>query len=345
MKHNTTIKDIARVAELSVTAVSMALNGRPGVSQKTRDKVLRIAKELEYLPNYIAKSLIGKRSNTLGLIIENIADPFYAELALGIEEKAAELGYSLLIYNTGGSLKREKHCLDNLRARGVDGVILSTVTIDDANVRALLEDRFPFVSVNRLSLDQALENKMDYVVLDNYACGYQGIEHFYRLGHDRVAVIMGALKVSTAFLRTKGAIQAVDDYGLAKDKKLLVDCGYVRENAYKAAKRMMAMKNRPTAIFAQDDNMAIGAREAILGGKLRIPEDVALMGVDNVQMASLTGVDLTTVSQNIYQMGITGARILINKIEEESDMVNQVIMEPKLVIRKSCGFHIKGYVR
>jgi LacI family transcriptional regulator len=135
MKRKATIKDIALIAKISPTAVSMALNNRSGVSAKTRERVLKIAEKLEYHPSYVAKTLIGKQSNTIALVVHTVADPFYAELALGVEEKASELGYSVLIYNTGVNArvngKKEKDCIDNLRARGVDGVILSTVTVDD----------------------------------------------------------------------------------------------------------------------------------------------------------------------------------------------------------------------
>ncbi|MCJ7808784.1 MAG: substrate-binding domain-containing protein, partial [Desulfobulbaceae bacterium] len=295
---------------------------------------------------YAAKTLIGMRSNTIALVIQNIADQFYAELALAVERKASELGYNTLIYNTGSSSEKEKECIDNLRARGVDGVILSTVTRDDPNVQILIEDRFPFVLINRLSMDPTLANKMDFVVLDNFACGYNGIEHLYRLGHDRIAIIAGALDVSTAFLRTKGSKKALKDFGLGSDSALLMECDYVRENAYRATKKLLAKENAPTAFFAQDDNMAIGVREAILSEQLQIPENIALMGVDNIKMTSLTGVEITTVTQNIYQMGTTGVETLTKKIEGEgSDMVNQVIMEPRIIIRKSCGFQPKGYVR
>ncbi len=346
MKHKTTIKDIARTAKVSATAVSMALNDRPGVSKKTRKKIIKLAKKLDYQPNYMARSLIGKRSYTIGLIVNNIADPFYPELALGIEKKANELDYSMLLCNTDGSLEKEKKSLDMLRAKGVDGVIIATVTIDDPHIKLLIEDQFPFVLVNRFSMDSELENKMDYVVLDNYACGYKGVKHFYRLGHDRIAIIAGALNTSTAAARTKGAMQALKDHEIDTDSKLVVECGYVREKAYTAAKRLLAIKNRPSAFFAQDDYMALGVREAVFSEGLRIPEDIALMGVDDIEMASLAGVDLTTISQKIYEMGVIGVKILINKIEKATpDMVNKIVLESKLVRRKSCGYHLRGFVR
>jgi DNA-binding LacI/PurR family transcriptional regulator len=280
------------------------------------------------------------------LIVENITDPFYAELALGTEDKAAQLGYSVFIYNTGGSLKKEKDCIDNLQARGVDGAILSTITKDDPIITQLVEDQFPFVCVNRFSMDPALGNRIDHVIVDNYTCGDQGIEHLYRLGHDRIAIITGTLNAATAFMRTKGSTQAMDDFGLARNPRWVVECGFLREKACKAAKLLLAMKKPPTSFFCRDDIMAIGVREAVLGANLQIPQEVALIGMNDIEMASLTGVDLTTIRQNIYQMGIAGAEVLINRIQRTtSKIVNQVIIDSDLVIRKSCGFSLTGYVR
>lgn len=346
MEKKTTIKDIAKIAKVSTTAVSMALNSRPGVSSKTKKKILGIAKKLNYKPNYIAKSLISKRSYTIGLIVNNIADPFYAEIARGTEEKANELGYSLLLCNINRSIEGEKRSLDTLRAKGVDGVVISTATIDDPNIKPLIEDRFPFVLINRLSLDPEVENKIDYVVQDNYACGYNGVKHLYRLGHDRIALITGALYASTAIRWTKGAKKALNDHGMDLDAKLVVECDFVRKKAYNAAKQLLAMKNPPTAFFAQDDYMALGVREAVLSEGLRIPEDAALMGVDDTDTASLTGVDLTTIRQKNYEMGALGVEILSNKIEKTTvDMVNKIVLKVDIIKRKSCGYHLRGYVR
>ena len=346
MNNKVTIKDIAKIAKVSITAVSIALNNRPGLSKITRQKIIKLAAKLKYQPNYAAKFLTGKRSNTIGLIIENITDPFYPELTLGVEEKAAELGYSVLISNTGGSQDKEKQSIDDLMGKGADGIIISTVSIKDQNIISLIEDQFPVVFVNRISLARELKNKMNYVVHDDYECGYKAIKHLYQLGHDRIALLTGSMQFSTALMRTNGAMQAMKDLGLKKDPKLIVECNYVREIAFKATKKLLAKEKRPTAFFAQDDDMAIGVREAILGLSLRIPEDVALIGVNNIEMSSLTGVSLTTSDQNIYQIGHTGADILINNIEKTaSGMVSQIFMESSLKIRKSCGYHLKGYVR
>ncbi|MEJ2589716.1 MAG: LacI family DNA-binding transcriptional regulator [Deltaproteobacteria bacterium] len=342
-----TIKDIARIANVSPTAVSIALNGRPGVSEKTRDQIRKIAKDLGYRPNYVAKTLISRRSQSIGLMVSNIADPFYTELACGVEKKANERGYTLLLCNTNRSRAAEIRFIEMLRGRGVDGIILSTVEKGDSCVKSLVEEHFPFVLVNRLPMDPSVTNRFDYVVQDNFLGGYQGTEHLYRLGHDRIAIIAGDLKTSTGIRKLEGVRRAMSDFDVKLDRGLVVDCGYIRDRACKAAEQLLALESRPTAFFCHDDNMALGVREAILRAGLRIPEDVALMGFDDIDTGALNGIDLTTITNNTAEMGEVGTRILIDKIEGTThDMVSKIVLEAKLVIRKSCGYeHSHGYVR
>lgn len=346
MKSNVTIKDIARAANVSATAVSMALNNRSGVSQKTRRRILSISRELGYTPNYIAKSLITRRSYTIGFILNSITDPFFPELAKGIEAYAQRKGYSLLLCNTERDLEKERQSIDMLRSRGVDGIILATVLKDDPNILPLVADEFPFVLINRHSLDPKLKSTISYVVLDNYKGGYIGIEHLYRLGHDRIAIVTGNVNTSTAILRTKGSLQALSDFGIPVDGELIVDGNFQRDVAYEATKKLMALKSPPTAFLAQDDFMAFGIREALLEENLRIPEDIALVGFDDTVVASFSGIDLTTISQKKHRMGEMGAKILIEKIENpDKGVATRLILEATLKIRKSCGHHKNGYVR
>ncbi len=346
MKKKPTIKDIAKLANVSATAVSMALNNRSGVSAKTRKKILKIANKLEYQPNFIAKSLISKRSYTIGFILNSITDPFFPELAKGIEECANQRGYNLLLCNTKRSLEMEKKSIDVLRSKGVDGIILATVWKDDPNIPPLIEEGFPFVLINRISMDPAIKNKTNFVVIDNYRGGYEGMQHLYRLGHDRIAVITGDLNTSTAILRTDGAIKALQDYGVNVDRDLIVEGQYKRDVAYNQAKRLISIENPPTAYFAQDDYMAVGIREALYEAGLRVPANIALVSFDDTIIASLSGIDMTTISQNKYEMGAMGTNILIEKIENRSSgVVSQLILEAGLTIRKSCGHHQTGYVR
>ncbi|MBW2366642.1 MAG: LacI family DNA-binding transcriptional regulator [Deltaproteobacteria bacterium] len=343
---NVTLKDIAKALNVSHTAVSMALNGKAGVSDETRQRILKAAKEMNYMPNLAARSLISNKSGTLGLVISNIADPFYPKLARGVEVRANELGYNIILNNTDGNVQKEKHCIETLLSRGVDGIICSTVTVDDPNLDLLMERRFPFVALNRVPVDRPDADKIDYVVIDSYSGGYKAVNHLFRLGHDRIAVIAGAKKTSTTRDRTRGARQAMKDAGLQIDSKLIAYCNYERNRAFTAAKRLLAKDSAPTAFFTQDDNMALGVREAAFSLGLKIPEDIALVGFDDIDIAALTGIELTTISQKEYDMGVMATSILIDKIGNQSvHMVNKVTLEAKLLIRRSCGYRLSGYIR
>jgi LacI family transcriptional regulator len=339
-----TIKDIARVAGVSPTAVSMALNDRPRISPETRKRILRIAKELNYQPNFVARSLVMKRSHTLGVIITTILNPFYPELAKGIEDKALELGYNIILCSTNYDLKLEKYYINILRSKGVDGIIFSSVEMDDPNIKSLIEDRFPFILVNRRIHNRLLDRKVDYIVLDNVSGGYMAMEHLCKLGHRRIGIIAGGLNTSTAVERTEGAKKLMKDYSLTFDSNLMMECRFSKETAYQVTKKFLTMENPPTAIFAENDYMALGSREAILDTGLRIPEDMALVGFDDIVPAALKGVEITTVSQKKYEMGSLATKTLIDKIKNgTSSIVHQTILEPELIIRNSCGYRLYGY--
>jgi len=246
-------------------------------------------------------------------------------------------------------LKLEKHYIDMLRSKGVDGIIFSSVEANDPNIKALLEDHFPFVLVNRRIHHRLWDRKVDYVVLDNVLGGYMAMEHLYKLGHRRIGIIIGGLNISTAIERTEGAKKLLEEYGLTFDSDLVIECHFSKDLAYQAAKKFLAMENSPTAIFAENDYMALGSREAILDSGLRIPEDMALVGFDDIVPASLRGIEITTVSQKKYEMGSLAAKTLIGRITNgqvangQPPKVCQTVLEPELIIRNSCGFKLYGY--
>ena len=344
IKKKPTIKDIAKVAKVSPTAVSMALNNRPRIGKETRKKILRIAKSLNYQPNFVARSLVIKRSHTIGLIITTIMNPFYPELAKGIEDKAMEMGYTIILCSTNYDLGLERFYINMLKSKGVDGIIFSSVEIKDPNIKPLVEDRYPFILVNRRIHNRLLERKIDYIVIDNFSGGYTAMEHLYRLGHKRIGIIAGALNISTAAERTEGAKKLLADYGLKLDPDLLIECNFSKELAYHATKKFLSMEKPPTAIFAENDYMALGTREAILDVGLKIPENVALVGFDDIVTMGIKGVEITTVSQKKYEMGSLAVKILIDKIENPNlKMLNQIVLEPELIIRNSCGHRLYGY--
>ncbi len=345
-KQRVTIKDIARLANVTPATVSMALNNRPRIGAETRQRIHAIARELGYQPDFIARSLRHRHTNTIGLMIKNIADPFYPQIAWGIGQAAQARGYNLILCNVGDNMVDKATTLQILRGRSVDGIVSTVILDQDPYLETVVAERLPFVAVVRTLRSSPLAEMIDSVTLDNYTGGYQAIEHLYRLGHDRIALIAGSLEASTAADRTRGAQQALKDLGIEMPSGLLVDCRFSRERATEAAHRLMERKEPPTAIFAQDDNMAFGVREAVFARGLRIPEDVALVGFDDVDVAGLAGIDLTTINQKIYEMGALGVNVLLDKIEGRGPpRVQKIVLESTLIIRKSCGYQQKGYVR
>jgi LacI family transcriptional regulator, galactose operon repressor len=343
-KGKANIKDIARIAKVSPTTVSMAINNRPRISEKTRSRILQIAKDLSYQPDFIARSLKNKTSYTLGLFIKDIADPFYPELAKGIGERANELGYSVILCNVNDDSKLIGQYLSVIRSKGVDGIIFTTMLRNDPYVTSLLEESFPFVTVVRTVTKYPLSNRIDSVELDNFSGGYQAVTHLCKLGHDRIGIIAGGLKTSTAVKRTEGAKAALEKYGIEIDKTLIAECHYSRKAACQAAERFLKTERPPTAIFAQDDNMALGVREAILSAGKKIPEDIALVGFDDIDVSALRGIELTTINQKKTEMGALSVEILVRKIEEKNpSVVSKIVLQPELIIRKSCGFYLGGY--
>ena len=339
-----TIKDIARQLQVSATTVSNALNNKPGVGQDARKNILKLAKEMGYQPNYFAKSLVSRQSYAIGLVITNIADPFYPQLALGVQEKANASGYSTMLFNTDHSMENEKRIIEMLGSKGVDGVILSTVQQDDPNIGLLEDLNIPFVLVNRLILNPKKAARIDSVSLDNYGGAYEAAAHLCRLGHSRIAIIAGDMDSSTAIMRTRGAEDAFAEFGVTVPPDWFVVCGYTKENAFDATRKMLNRKERPTAVLAQDDNMALGVREAAFASGFKIPEDLALVGFNDISFSSLTGIELTTVRQDQYAMGMTGAELLIRKLRhaDRPGISNQIVVETELVIRKSCGYHLRA---
>lgn len=342
-----TIKDIATELNVSTTTVHNALNEKPGVGKAARKEIINLAKKMGYQPNYFARGLVSQQSYVIGMTISNISDPFSAQMARGVFDKAEELGYTVMLLNTSYDITNETKCIEILNAKGVDGILMSTVTQDDPNIDLLNEMRIPYVLVNRLILDPKKGNRIDSVSTDMQSGFYEAARHICRLGHTNIAMILGDMKASTGILLKNGAMDAFKEYGITIPPDKLVECGFSRQKAYESAKTILSGKRRPSAILVQGDSMALGVREAACEANLKIPEDLALVGYDDISVASLSGIELTTVYQDTYAMGATGIGLLIDKIKSKdtSGISSKIMMETKLVVRKTCGFHLKGYIK
>ncbi|MGD0919003.1 MAG: LacI family DNA-binding transcriptional regulator [Thermodesulfobacteriota bacterium] len=340
----TTIRDIAQMANVSHTTVSRALNDKSRIRKGTKERILSIAKELNYQPNFIARSLVMKRTKTLGLVITTIANPFYTELAQGIEATARGLGYNIILCCTHSDLSVEKQYIDMLQSKGVDGIIFSSAHIEDPNILGLAEEGFPIILVNRRTYHPFMREKVDYVGVDNIKGGFLAVEHLIRLGHDRIGVIGGSSESSVGFERLEGGKKALEAYGLEQREDYFLEGDFLRDSGYQGGKRFLKMAEPPTAIFVTNDYMALGAYQAVLEEGFRIPEEIALIGFNDIEFTAIKGVELTTIGQKKYEMGALSVKTLVEKIEgRKSGPSEEIILEPELIIRKTCGFHSRGY--
>ena len=346
MKKKVTIKDIARMADVSHTTVSRALNDQGRICKKTKEKVLSIAKDLNYRPDFIARSLVMKRTKTLGLVMASMLNPFYTELAQGIEATAIELGYNIILCCTRSDVSIEKRYVNMLRSKGVDGILFTSAHINDPNIPELAEEGFPIILVNRRTYLPTVREKIDYVGVNNILGGFMAVEHLIRLGHERIGIIGGSSESSVGFERFEGGKKALEAYGLEDMGGYFLDGDFLRSSGYQGGKRFIKMPNPPTAIFAENDYMAFGAYGAIVDEGLRVPKDIALVGFNDIEFTAMKGIELTTIGQKKSEMGAVAVRLLIERIEEEKvGPSREVILEPELIIRKTCGYSVKGYQR
>jgi LacI family transcriptional regulator len=339
-----TIKDIARKANVSHTTVSRALNDKSRIKNETKERILSIAKELNYRPNFIARSLVMRRTKTLGLVITTIANPFYTELSQGIEATAIGLGYNIILCSTNYDLAAEKKYIDMLRSKGVDGIIFTSAHMGDPNILALAEEGFPIILVNRRTYHPMVREKVDYVGVDNIHGGFLAVEHLIKLGHKRIGVIGGSSESSVGFERLEGGKKALAAYGLDVISDYFLEGDFLKGSGYQGGKKFLQMREPPTAIFATNDYMALGTYQAIVEEGVRIPEEVALIGFNDIEFTSMKGVELTTVGQKKYEMGALAAKTLVERVEgAKLGPPMEIILEPEVIIRKTCGFHLKGY--
>ncbi len=323
-----------------MATVSLALDERETsrVSPETRERILALAKDLNYQPNYVARTLVTRKSYTLGLVLTTLRNPFYAELAHDVLVRAEEQGYHLFTCAVRGSLSGELAAIEGLINRGVDGLVVCSCLRQDPAIKFMLERKAPFVLAMRTVDQEPGDPLVDFVGVDNRSGAYQAMAHLIKLGHARIGLLTGPEQASTGHQRRVGALAALAAHGLELSPELIMEGDFQRGSGRELARRLLQLRQRPTAIFAGNDHMAIGVLDALAEAGLRCPEDLALIGFDDIEMAGLPGIELTTVSQKKSVMGQIAVDHLIEKIREgESYLVKQIILEPILVVRRTCG--------
>ncbi|MEA2515290.1 MAG: LacI family transcriptional regulator [Thermomicrobiales bacterium] len=328
-----TIRDVARAAGVSITAAHRALNDKAELSPDKRARVLAAARQLNYVPSAAARALVSGKTNTIGMVVTDNASPVYAGIVRGVEEVANTAGFGLLLCNSGDSQERAIACLELLRAKQVDGVLLTPVQTDRRDVARLREIGVPFV----LLLRHFAEVESDYVITDNEAGGYAATTHLLDLGHRRIGHVAGPAFVSSARGRLAGYRRALEERGLTAHDDLVAHAPFTVGGGYDHSFALLDRPDRPTAIFAANDLQAVGVMKAARALDLRIPDDLALVGGDDIELAEFLEVPLTTFHQPAREIGSLGAEILLDRLRGDNGEQRGVVLTPRLIVRRSSG--------
>jgi LacI family transcriptional regulator len=328
-----TIKDVARESGVNISTVSRALNNSYGVNDETRQHVLAVANRLQYRPNRVARGLVTGRSHSLALILSDIRNPFFAELARGAEDAASAANCDLVLCNSDLDADKQMQYVQSLLEKRVDGILMNSVSALSREQQAQLAAcEVPIVLLNRSASSRAFST----VCADNEAGGALAANYLLGLGHRTLAHITGPRQHGNLSDRTRGFVRALE---AARDPVEPVVLHGTFNFAGGAALTRKVLENYPgvTAIFAANDVMAFGAVRAILDRGLRIPEDISLMGFDNIEFSSVMYPPLTTIHQPKYQMGHAAVEILLRLArDKQKQMPEQRILGVELIERQSC---------
>lgn len=329
-----TLRDIAAMAGLSHTTISRVLNGDTHVSQQTREKVLELVNKVGFKPNPVAKALSSSRSRLIGLVLSDIANPFYNDIIRGVEDEATRRGYRIVLHSTSSLMPEHEDFLGFLLGSGVDGFVVLSAHLYDPLVEALVHNSIPTVLVHRTMARDICSNVSCNQALSTEAM----LRHLYSLGRRRIALISGSRYNSTSVERMKAYQQTLKDLGLPYREDYTYQGRCFRENGVEAAECFFALPEPPDAVFASNDIVALGVMDVAFRAGLEIPRDISIVGGDDADFSSNQLLSLSSVNIRKYEMGTVGAQICIDTLERERlGYIHKVNLDPFLVIRRSCG--------
>ncbi len=338
-----TLADIAASAGVTSMTVSRVLNQQGNVNVATRDRVLRVASEMSYRRNGLARGLKRQRTDTIGLVLGDIANPFASELSRGVREVLEQRGYTLFICISEHSPKEDVEAFDSLADHRADGIIVATRAsrLGNEKLESLIESGLPVSLIGR----DFLNPQADLVIADNLKGGYEATKHLIQTGRRRIGFIGVSLTKSIALRRFRGYLEALEEHGLPVEEELIVGPrgvndqihGYSTEEVgYEGMTKLLSLKERPTAVFARNDFTAVGALNAIKQAGLRVPEDIAVVGYDDIPLAAHTSPPLTTVRQPTREQGRVAAEFLLRRIEAAEHLPRaERVFRCQLVVRES----------
>ncbi len=332
-----TIKDVAHEAGVSITTVSHVINETRSINPETKARVLDALDKLGYQPNIIARSLRSGKTKTIGLIVPDIANLFFAEIARRIEDYGYQYGYSVILGNSDNDPVKQSNYINTLITKQVDGVVFISAGGEIDDLRPFYENKIPVVVADR---DVPLE-LADVVLLDNEKAGYEATRYLLDLGHECIACITGPNYVSPSMQRVEGYKRALMESGIPFRSDLIEGGDFQFKSGELAMHRLLAHPCKPTAVFALNDMMAIGALNAAHDAGLSVPADLSIVGFDNIELSTAVTPALTTVAQPIDEIAQNTINLLIKRMQSSKTEKNvRVILSAILVVRDSTNQRI-----
>lgn len=325
--------EIAKIANVSIATVSRVINNSGYVKKETRERVLNVIEELGYHPNNIARNLKKGETGLIGLIVPDISNSFFTTLAKGIEKTISKKGFNLILCNTEDCVEKEFIYIRRLRERRVEGIILAPIGQykDYQAVLAFKDPPVVLVDNYPIGLD------IDAVVTNNIEGAYTLTKYLIELGHTRIGIITGPLNQLTGIERLEGYRKALKEFNIEERKELVQEGDFKFESGYNLTKRLLRLNPPPTAIFAANNLMSIGAMIAIKEAGLRIPDDISLVAFDDIDLLPLVDPPITVMSQPAEEIGTVAAELLLRRIEGKEDWKKEkIVLESNFIERSSC---------
>ncbi len=326
-----TSEDVAKKAGVSIATVSRVFNESPHVSPAVRRKVLRAAKALNYQPNRTAQRLRAKRSTVIGLVISDIQNPFFTSVVRGIEDVAYKHGYSVVLCNTDEDPNKERLYINVMRAEAVAGVILASTSETNPLAADLFDHDIPVVAIDRRIKDK----RVDSVLAANTQGAFEAVSHLIALGHRRIGFVGLQLTRSTGKERYDGYVRALREHGLSVSRQLVRIADAKQQGGYKRTHDLMTERPAITALFVANNLMTLGALDAIHERGMKIPDDISVVGFDDMACATLLEPPLTTVAQPTYELGQRAAELLLERLKQPQKPAVQIELKTSLIVRGS----------
>jgi len=336
-KKSYSIYDVAKKAGVSIATVSRVLNNSNLVKTKTKEQVLKAIEELDYTPNFFARNLVRKASKTIGILIPDIINPVFSEMSKGISDRAFLRKYTVFLCNTDSSVKKEVEFVKNLLNKHVEGIIFISTEMskykgDFKHYLYLYNKNIPIIFINGL-----IENiDIPFIRIDEVKAGYIATKHMLKIGLKRIAFLGGPLNFIPTYEKLQGYKKAFEEFDISINEELIVLDSFDMESGYKNTIKLLEIENRPEGIITASDLFAIEAIKAAFTKGINVPNDLKIIGFDDISLSSIYNPSITTVAQPKYEMGTMALDILVKIIEKKDLQNKKILVEPKLILRDSC---------